>query len=130
MKRIPQILPGAPANFLQEVAILEDRTNEDEEINKGMYVIGQASKKFIITPELGRLLQLDARERVERAKQLKEEEEIKARKAKEEQYEGKIPGQKTKRPASKPAPRPKSGAPPAGPSGAKARVTPARPAKP
>lgn len=94
-----------------------------------MYVIGQASKKFIITPELGRLLQLDARERVERAKQLMEEEEIKERKAKEEQYEGKIPGQKAKRPAAKPTPRSKPGAPPSAPSGVKPRAAPARPAK-
>lgn len=108
--------------------MLEDRSDEDEDRHKGMYVIGQASKKFVITPELGRLLQMDARERLERAKGLKEEEEIRAKKAKEELYEGKLSGQKAKRAPAKPAPRAKPGSAPAN-GGLKARPAPTRPPK-
>lgn len=119
-------MPGAPANFLQEVAVLEDGAvpEDDETPGRGMYIMGQASKKFVITPELGKLLQQDALERVERARLLKEEAEMKAKKAKEEELESKLSTQtaKAKRPTGKPAPRPKPGA---GPTASTARPRPA-----
>lgn len=94
-----------------------------------MFVMGQASKKFVITPEIGRLLQLDARERAERARQLKEEEAIRAKKAKEEELENRLAGQtKARKAPAKPAPRPKPGtAPPT--AGTKAKPAPARASK-
>jgi cell division protein FtsN len=103
-----QILPGAPSNFLQEIAVLEERTSLDEETQKGMYVMGQASKKFVITPELGSLLRQDAIERREEARRQKEEEAAKAQSIKKEQEEkAKMPAGKPKRPPGKPAPRPR-----------------------
>lgn len=78
-----QILPGAPVSFLQEVAVLQS----DADSPPGMYVIGQTNRKFVVAPELGRLLTQNAierRERAERAKRAADEERIRVKQEEEE----------------------------------------------
>lgn len=72
-----EILPGAPAAFLQELAVLspgvtknveqdpqDDPSNIDSSSKQGgIYVMGQLSKKFVIAPDLTQLLRMDANEK-------------------------------------------------------------------
>ena len=82
-----------------------------------MYIIGQTNKKFVVAPELGRLLTQDAIERRERAEQAKKDEELKAIRIKEEEQERQLAAAKKK--AAGPAGAPKK------PVAPKARPKPA-----
>lgn len=55
-----QILPAAPATFLQEVAVQIPKPmkhHEDyDELPKGLYVMGQTDKKYVVRPNIDQLL--------------------------------------------------------------------------
>lgn len=103
-----QILPGAPASFLQEIAVLQATNNLTEETleetAKGLYLMGQLSKKFLIAPDLSKLLSLDAKEKREKyAAWKKQQDEIAAeqKRAKAEEKETKLEDTKKKAPIKK-----------------------------
>lgn len=56
-----QILPAAPASFLQEVAVQIPKTMErpdgEPPLQQGLYVMGQTDKKYVVRPNISQLLQ-------------------------------------------------------------------------
>lgn len=56
----PQILPAAPATFLQEIAVQVPQPfkhHEDyDELSRGLYIMGQADKKYVVRPNVDQLL--------------------------------------------------------------------------
>lgn len=81
------VLPAAPASFLQEVAVsipeamekpayLAEERDVAEVIDPGIYVMGQAERKFIVRPNIDQLLDDLAKHKVLEREQVKKEPNV------------------------------------------------------